>query len=422
MKIAIVGTGISGLVAAERLSAQHQLTVFEAGAYIGGHTHTVDVETPAGPLAVDTGFIVFNQRTYPNFLDLMQRLGVAWKPSDMSFSVRCERTGVEYNGSSLGQLFAQRRNALRPSFLRMVRDIMRFYREAPELMAGERDPTLGEFLAAGGYSRSFVDQHLVPMASAVWSARADRLMNFPMRFLVKFFENHGFLQLKDRPQWLVIRGGSREYVGPLTASFAERIRLRTAVARVVRDGPGVVLTTASGEQERFDRVVLACHSDQSLRMLADATPLERELLGAFSYQRNDAVLHTDAGVMPRLKRAWASWNYHVGEPVSELPTVTYWMNRLQGLEVERDYFVTLNRSDDIDPRQVLRSFVYHHPIYSPEAVRAQARHSEIDGRNGVHFCGAYWGWGFHEDGVKSGLAVVRNLERASSVAVEQVGA
>lgn len=414
MKVAVVGTGISGLVVADGLArAGHELAVYEAGTWVGGHTNTVDVDDGGRPLAIDTGFIVFNERTYPNFMALMERLGVAWKPSDMGFSVRCDsragRSRTEYNGSSLGQLFAQRSNVLRPAFLRMVRDILRFYREAPELLQGAADPTLGEFLEAGGYSRSFVDQHLVPMASAVWSARPDLLLGFPMRFLVKFFENHGFLQLEDRPQWLVIRGGSREYVGPLTAPFADRIRLATPVARVVRDGGGVLVTDAHGATERFDRAVLACHSDQSLRMLADASPLEREVLGAFAYQRNDAVLHTDPGVMPVRKRAWASWNYHVSEPAAELPTVTYWMNRLQGLEAARDYFVTLNRTASIDPTRVLRSFVYHHPIFSPAAVRAQERHGEVDGCHGVHFCGAYWGWGFHEDGVKSGLEVLANL-------------
>jgi len=413
VKVAVVGTGIAGLVAAERLQAEHALTVFEAGGWVGGHTNTVDVETETGPLAIDTGFIVFNERTYPGFLALMRRLGVSWQPSDMSFSVRCESGGIEYNGSSLGQLFAQRRNALRPSFLRMVRDILRFYREAPALLASGKDPTLGEFLERGRYSRAFVEQHLVPMGSAVWSARPDRMLGFPMRFLAQFFQNHGFLQLEGRPQWLVIRGGSREYVAPLTAPFADRIRLNAPVARVVRRGDGVVLTTAGGAEERFDRVVLACHADQSLRLLADASPLERRLLGAFAYQRNEALLHTDARVMPRRKRVWASWNYHVARPPAELPTVTYWMNRLQGLAARRDYFVTLNRSAEIDPAQVLRSFVYHHPIYSAEAVRAQARHGEIDGRNGVHFCGAYWGYGFHEDGVQSGLAVARNLARAA---------
>jgi predicted NAD/FAD-binding protein len=418
VRVAVIGTGISGLVAAERLCARHELTVFEAGDHVGGHTNTIDVDEGGRRLAIDTGFIVFNQRTYPRFIELMTRLGVAWQPSDMSFSVRCEASGIEYGGSSLDQLFAQRRNALRPSFLCVVRDLQRFYREAPAVLADERpgaaDVTLGDWLRERRYSRAFIDRHLVPLASAVWSARTDRLLDFPLRFLVRFFDNHGFLQLRDRPQWLVIRAGSRSYVGPLTARFADRIRLRTPVARIVRRDGGVIVSTGPGAEERFDRAVLACHSDQALRVLADATPLERELLSAFEYQRNEAVLHTDPAVMPRLRRAWSSWNYHVAEAASELPTVSYWMNRLQGLSCERDYFVTLNRSAEIDPRRVVRSFVYHHPSFSPAAVRAQARHGEIDGRHGVHFCGAYWGFGFHEDGVRSGLAAAAGLEAAAA--------
>jgi len=418
VKVAIVGTGIAGLVAAHRLQREHELTVYESGDWIGGHTNTVELEAGGRSLAIDTGFIVFNAKTYPHFCALLAELGVASQVSEMSFSVRCERSGLEYNGTSLDGLLAQRSNALRPSFWRMVRDILRFYREAPSLL---REPdeglTLGAFLQRGGYSREFVEQHLLPMGAAIWSARPEDMRTIPLRFLLQFFANHGFLQVDGRPQWLVVRGGSARYVEALVAPFRDRIRLRTPIVRVERVPAGVRVQTAAGEAAIYDRVVLAAHADQSLRMLADATPLERTVLGAFAYQRNEAVLHTDASLMPRRRRAWASWNYHVTDPPSDLPTVTYWMNNLQGLpelgaDGERQFLVTLNRTSAIDPAHVLRRFVYHHPIYSSGAVNAQSRHAEIDGAHGVHFCGAYWGYGFHEDGVRSGLAVARRMGQA----------
>jgi len=414
MKIAIVGSGVSGLVAAHHLHREHDITVFEAGPYVGGHTNTVDAADPAtgGTIPVDTGFIVFNERTYPNFIALMRELGVAWQDSDMSFSVKCDATGLEYNGTSFDALFAQRSNLVRPRFWRMVREILRFYREAPEVLEGaDRGATLGEFLERGRYSSMFVDKHIVPMASAIWSAEPDGLRDFPLRFLVQFFQNHGFMQLEDRPQWLTISGGSREYVKRITAPWADRIRLDTPVVAARRlDGGGVRLRTAGGDEETFDRVVLACHSDQALRILGDgATALEREVVGAFGYQRNTAVLHRDASLMPKRKKAWASWNYHVTDPASELATVTYWMNELQSLPTSTDHFVTLNRDDAIDPSTVERSIVYHHPIFTLDAVAAQARHDEVDGAGGVHFAGAYWRYGFHEDGVLSGLRVAERI-------------
>jgi predicted NAD/FAD-binding protein len=414
LKIAVVGTGIAGLVAARRLHPQHELTVYEAADWIGGHTHTVDVPGTAGPRAIDTGFIVFNSKTYPGFSALLAELGVASQPSEMSFSVRCESNGLEYNGTSLDGLFAQRTNLLRPSFWRMLREILRFYREAPAVLA--RDPeadteTLGAYLERGRYSRAFIEQHLLPMGAAVWSSRPEQLREFPLRYLLQFFHNHGFLQVDDRPQWLVVRGGSREYVKQLAAPFESRIRLSTPVARVEPGRDGVRVHTSCGEVRTYDRVVLACHADQSLRLLAEPTRTERDVLGAFAFQRNEVVLHTDAALMPRRRRAWASWNYHVAEPAADLPTVTYWMNRLQGLTDPTQYFVTLNRTRDIAPDKVLQRFVYHHPIYSVESVRAQRRHAEIDGARGVHYCGAYWGFGFHEDGVQSAQAVLRNLAR-----------
>lgn len=410
MRIAVIGTGIAGMLAAHRLYPHNDLTVFEADERVGGHTNTVDVVEGDRKLAIDTGFIVFNQKTYPNYCALLRELGVEWQPSEMSFSVRCQRTGLEYNGTSIDGLLAQRSNALRPSFWRMVRDILRFYREAPRILAdGDDRTTLGEFLVRGRYSREFVEQHMLPMGSAIWSAKLADMRTFPMRFLVQFFSNHGFLQVEGRPEWLTIRGGSREYARRLVAPFERSIRLRTPVVSVRRAGSAVLVRTAGGEEARFERVVLATHADQSLRMLADATPREREILGAFEYQRNEAVLHTDTTILPRKRRAWASWNYHVAESSRDVPTVTYWMNRLQALDCRQEYLVTLNRTEAIDPARVLRKFVYHHPVYSTRAVAAQRRHAEIDGAHGVHFCGAYWGYGFHEDGVNSALAVLARL-------------
>lgn len=415
MKIAVVGTGISGMVAARELSRDHELDVFEAAGYPGGHTNTLDVQEGDRKLAIDTGFIVFNERTYPNFCRLLGELGVERRTSDMSFSVRNEQSGLEYNGTDLNGLFAQRRNLLRPGFWRMVRDILRFYREAVEVLERPDDGLLlGDYLRERGYSRAFVEDHLIPMGAAVWSSTAEGMRRFPLRFLVQFFKNHGFLQVEDRPDWLTVVGGSRSYVQPLITPFRDRLRLNTPVRAIRRDAQGVSVSTASGEVLHYDRVVLATHSDTSLRMLTDASPLEREVLGAFEYQSNEAILHTDRSVMPRLRRAWASWNYHVLHPPSELPTVTYWMNLLQGLSCAEDYFVSLNR-DDIDPARVLRRIAYAHPVFTSATVAAQARHAEVDGSNRVHFCGAYWGYGFHEDGVKSGLRVA---ERIAALAEE----
>jgi len=414
VKVCVIGSGISGLVAARGLYREHDLTVFESSDWIGGHTHTVDVESRSGSLSVDTGFIVFNESTYPHFCAMLRELGVAWEESNMSFSVRCGATGLEYNGTDLNGLFAQRSNLLRPAFWRMVKDIMRFYREAPEVLdRPEDETTLGQYLERGGYSRLFIEKHLIPMGAAVWSSTPETMLAFPLRFLVQFFHNHGFLQVEHRPTWLVVKGGSREYVKRLVQPFRESIHLGTPVVRVERTERGVRVRTARGEECFFDRVVMATHADTSLRMLSDATPQEREVLGAFEFQRNDVVLHTDTSLMPRRRRAWASWNYHVAQPNSGLPTVTYWMNNLQRLASEEPYLVTLNRTAEIEESKVLRSFVYHHPIFSNETVAAQRRHSEIDGAHGVHFCGAYWRYGFHEDGVQSALAALQNLRQGA---------
>lgn len=421
MRVAVVGTGIAGSLAARRLhEAGAELRVFEAAPRIGGHTATVDVEVGGRRVAVDTGFIVCNERTYPTFLALLAELGVTPVPSDMSFSARIERAGVEYNGTSTDALFAQRSNVLRPRFWSMVRGILRFYREAPALIAaGDDDPslTLGDYLAREGYSRAFVDWHLLPMAAAVWSGGDDDVRRFPVRTLVRFFANHGFLQVEGRPQWFTIPGGSRTYLDALVAPFRDRVRVGTPVRTVARVAGGVDVTTAEGT-ERFDRVVLACHSDQALRLLAAPTAAEREVLGAIRYQPNDVVLHTDRRVMPRRPKAWAAWNVHVaaegaraaGTGATNLVRVTYWMNRLQPLGAGTpDLFVTLNRTAELDPATVLFRATYDHPIFDPAAVAAQRRYEDVDGVGGVHYAGAYWRYGFHEDGAWSAERTVARV-------------
>ncbi len=400
------------MVAAYRLSREHDVTVYESGDYVGGHTHTVDVECAGRRYAVDTGFIVFNDRTYPHFSALLEELGVARQPSDMSFSVRCERTGLEYNGTSVNALFAQRRNLLRPSFLRMVGDILRFNREAPALLREGSDGTsLGEYLRAHGYSSYFLDHYIIPMGAAIWSSRPADMLHFPARFFVEFFANHGFLSVNDRPMWQVVGGGSREYVKRLTAPYAARIRLNTPVESLQRQPQHVAVRLKGGTVEHFDRVFIACHSDQALRLLSDPSPQEREILGAIGFQANEAVLHTDTRLMPRRPRAWAAWNYHLPIEQYERVTVTYNMNILQSLAAPAQFLVTLNRSADVDPSKILGRYVYHHPVYTTGAVAAQRRRAEISGVRRTHYCGAYWGYGFHEDGARSALDALEDLRR-----------
>lgn len=414
MKIAIIGSGIAGNVAAHHLHREHDITVFEAGEHAGGHTHTHDIELGARSYAVDTGFIVFNDRTYPNFIRLLEELGVAWQESSMSFSVRDEAGGLEYNGTSLDTLFAQRRNLLRPSFLGMVRDILRFNREAPALLDAPDDTlTLQRFLVAQKYGRRFVDHYLVPMGAAIWSTDPQRMLGFPARYFVRFLHNHGMLSVNDRPVWRTVKGGSREYVRRLTAPFASRIRLRTPVLGL-RRYPGHVMVELQDGAERFDCAFLACHSDQSLGLLRDPTRTEREVLGAIRYQENEAVLHTDTRLLPRARGAWAAWNYHVPSVSMDRVALTYNMNILQRLDARETLCVTLNRSEAIDPARILKRIVYHHPLYTPEAVAAQARQRELNGKRHTgggltYFCGAYWRFGFHEDGVVSALEALRHF-------------
>jgi predicted NAD/FAD-binding protein len=410
MKIAIIGTGIAGNVAAYKLRQQHDITVFEAGSYVGGHTNTLDVEEGGTRLAVDTGFIVFNDRTYPNFIGLLDEIGQASQPSVMSFSVQQEGSGLEYAGSSLNSLFAQRRNILRPAFYRMIRDILRFndatLQHVEELDESE---TIGAYLARNKYSKEFIDQYLVPMAAAIWSAEPVAILDMPVKFLVRFFANHGLLQTTDRPMWRVIKGGSREYVSKLVAGHRDRIRLNSPVQSVRRVGDGVELHSASGGRESFDYVFIACHSDQALSLLADATDTEQDVLGAIRYQHNEAILHTDDSLMPSRKRAWAAWNYHIPQDPERHVAVTYNMNILQGLESRNEYLVTLNNDQNIDPTKIIQRIAYEHPVYSQEAVRAQSRQADIN-CDRTFYCGAYWRNGFHEDGVVSALHALQHFE------------
>ena len=417
-RIAIVGSGVAGLTVAWHAQREHEVVVYEANDYLGGHTATVDVDWAGQRYAIDTGFIVFNDWTYPNFITLLGELGARWQWSDMSFSLRCERSGLEYNGTSINSLFAQRRNAFNPRFLRMIADILRFNTRARQLLRTPRDPadaaalqalTLGEYLQREGYSTTFIERYIIPMGRAIWSATGRGMLEFPARFFVDFFDRHGFLNVDDRPTWRTVAGGSREYVRRWQTLFKGSVRLREPVRSVRRDPDGVTLTSGAGQTERFDHVVFACHSDQGLGMLIDASEAERQILGAFPYQANDAVLHTDERVLPRTRLARAAWNYHLLDPDTERVALTYDMNVLQSIEAPVRFLVTLNRSADIDPAQVLGRYTYHHPVYTPQAVTAQGQRGLISGHRRSVYCGAYWRYGFHEDGVVSGLWALQDL-------------
>ncbi len=429
MRIAIVGTGVAGLVAAHHLHRTHEIAVYEADDRIGGHSNTVRVDLADETHWVDTGFIVHNDRNYPEFEALMAELGVATQPSRMSFSVSDDAGRFEYSGTPRG-LFAQRSHLADPRFLRMVADLRRFNREASALLDIDpsEGPSLRELLAEGGYSDWFVERLIVPQASAVWSAEPDRLWSFPAAFLARFFHNHGMLGFRDRPRWRTVSGGSRSYVEALARPFADRIRTSAPVRSITRRPSHVEIAADGCETERYDEVVIAVHSDQALAVLADPSASELEILGAIPYQRNEAVLHTDESLLPRRRRARASWNYHLGrldgpaEQPDEAPRpaqLTYWMNSLQSIDSSTDLCVTLNRTERINPAKVLGSFSYSHPVFTPEGVAAQQRHSEISGPRRTHYCGAYWGHGFHEDGVVSAL---RAIEPLASPDLEELAA
>jgi predicted NAD/FAD-binding protein len=409
-RIAVVGAGISGLVAAHLLARVHDVVVFEAGERPGGHTNTVRVDTEDATHWVDTGFIVFNDRNYPTFERLLERLGVASQPSEMSFAVSDERGDFEYSSASANGLFAKRAHVVTPWFHRMLADVVRFQRNGRELLrSAGPGPSLADWLAAQRYSRAFVERLIVPQAAAVWSADPRRTASLPARFLLEFFDNHGMLALRDRPRWRTIQGGSQRYVEAIVAPLRDRLRAGTPVAAIRRADGHVEITPRGGTPERFDAVVLATHSDQALALLADATDREHELLGAIPYQPNEAVLHTDTRLLPRRRRAWASWNYHLLDAPMGRSTVTYHMNRLQSLRADREFCVTLNRTEAIDPDRVIGRYAYAHPVFTDAGRAAQARHAEISGTGRTHYCGAYWGWGFHEDGVVSAVRVAERL-------------
>jgi len=414
MKIAIIGAGISGLTAAYYLQRNHQISVFEVADKIGGHTATVDFSHKGRDYAIDTGFIVFNDWTYPNFIELMDELGVDSQPTEMSFSVRCESTGIEYGGNNLNAMFAQRRNLLRPSFHKMLRDILRFNREAiRDLEDGyiAQQTTLGEYLRANHYGDAFVYQYILPMGCAIWSASTERMIDFPLRFFVQFFKNHGLLSVNNRPQWRVIKGGSRSYLDPLTAGFSESIMTSANISRIRRLDEMVELIMSDGQVATYDHVILACHSDQALSLLADATLGERSALKAIPYQQNDVVLHTDEDLLPHRRVAWSSWNYLLRERFQERAVLTYNMNILQGIKSDSTFCVTLNANESIAPAKIIGRFNYSHPVFSLDSVQATSRIGQLNGTNNTWFAGAYLGNGFHEDGVVSGRQVATAINR-----------
>jgi hypothetical protein len=409
MRIAVVGSGIAGLASAWLLSRRHEVTLFEAAGYFGGHTHTHDVEQQGRRYRIDSGFIVHNPDHYPLLTRMFEQLGVASQPTTMSFSVHNEASGLEYNAATLDTLFCQRRNLLSPRFIGMVRDLMRFYREAPALLfTQEPGPTLADYLIEHRYGDAFRDEHLIPMASALWSSPASQILTFPARYLVQFMANHQMLQVSDRPEWRVVKGGSSTYVSALREHWSASERLNCTVRAVRRHADGVEIESDAGV-EHFDHVVMACHSDQALALLMDADEREHAILGAMPYQANDTVLHTDASMLPRQRKAWAAWNAWLPSDPAEACTVSYCMNLLQGIDSPQPFVVTLNRSAAIDPGKVLARMQYHHPVYSHASVAAQSRKAEIQGQRHTWFAGAYWGWGFHEDGMRSAVEVAAAL-------------
>lgn len=411
MRIAVVGSGISGLGAAFWLSQRHEVTLFERDSRLGGHTHTHQISTSQGPLPIDTGFIVHNERTYPNLLRLFHDLGIERRKSDMSWGVKCERTGLEYSSRGLGGFFARRRSLLSPAQWRLAVDIVRFNREAVALLEQGKAESmmLGVFIAERGYSQIFRDYYLYPTVAAIWSTAPQKVLEFPAATLIRFFANHGLLQVANHPDWWVLAGGSSVYIPKLIQPLGQRVHAGVGVESITRAQAGVRLKLTNGAEAEFDEVVIAAHAPQALNMLTDASATEREVLGAFATARNEAILHTDASLLPRRKSAWASWNYRIEWDKSKPATLTYDMNRLQNLPTPERYLVTLNSSHLIHPDKVIARMIYHHPQYTLAAIRAQERFAEVSGRNRVHFCGAYWHYGFHEDGYRSALRVAQAL-------------
>ncbi len=417
MKIAIIGAGIAGNTIAWHLNKKHDITVFEADAHVGGHTHTHQVEAFGREYNIDTGFIVYNDWTYPNFIKMLDTLGVETQSSSMSFSVSDEVSGLEYNGTSLNSLFAQRSNLFRPKFLWMIRDILRFNKEAPLLLEdSNQDMSFGEYLKKHAYSQSFIRNYIVPMGSAIWSADPNQMFQFPAKFFIRFFHNHGMLSVSNRPEWRVIKGGSQAYVSKLTAEFKDRIQLSSPIEKVSRTENGVLVKPKGAEAQKFDWVFFACHSDQALNMLTDASQDEKTILSALPYQKNTIVLHTDAKLMPKRRLAWAAWNYHLTAKPLGLAAVTYNMNILQSLDSPEPFLVTLNHTANIDPTKIIKTLNYTHPVFSSEGIDAQSKHAIISGVNKTAYAGAYWRNGFHEDGVASALAALQHFEDAQTKA------
>ncbi len=412
MKIAVIGSGISGLSCAYLLRQNHDVTLFEKEDRLGGHTATKQVQHGGKDYHIDTGFIVFNDWTYPNFIKLLDQLGVASKATSMSFSVSCENTGLEYSGTSINTLFAQRSNLLNYKFLGMLRDIMRFNKEAiQDLEQHQIDESigLGEYLKHKGYGKKFASHYLVPMGSAIWSSTLQEMMEFPLLFFVRFFKNHGLLSIKNRPQWRVIQGGSRAYLKPIIKGMEQQVVLEADISRVLRNSDGVSVEYGNGTQQAFDQVVFACHSDQALALLEQPSAEEKQILGAIPYRSNRVVLHTDETILPRKKLAWSSWNYHLHSEENAPPTLSYNMNILQGIDSDTTFVVSLNPRHDIPADKILGDYEYSHPVFTLEGIAAQSRWREISGVNRTWYCGAYWRNGFHEDGCSSGIRVAQAL-------------
>ena len=411
MKIAIVGAGISGLTAAYYLQARHDITLLEKNNYLGGHTNTVSVKEGVRSIPIDTGFIVYNDRTYPLFCQLIDELPVQSQPTQMTFGVRCERTGLEYQGGSLGSFFAQRGNFFRVRHYRLLREILRFQKLARQVEKELSEKlTVTQFLSQHRFSPAFTEHFFQPLGSAIWSCPADRFENFPARFVIEFYRHHGLLSMRDRPNWKVIAGGSQEYVAALQDNMDVEVEMGTTATNIERGGNGIQVTTREHGTRNYDHVILACHSNQSLALLGEhARAEEKELLGAIAYQKNTAILHTDTSILPACRRAWACWNYYLPETPGTLPIVTYNMNILQGLSTERTYCVSLNAEPWLHQQDILHRFIYHHPVFDARRREVQQRHMELINNHGVSCCGAYWGHGFHEDGVHSAWKVIESL-------------
>ena len=432
MKIAIVGSGIAGNVAAYHLNKEHDITLFEQNSHIGGHTHTHTIDDAVSELKpaesnrdelngdklnIDTGFIVLNDRTYPNFINLLEELDVDIQKTEMSFSVKCEQSSLEYNGNNLNTLFAQRSNLLRPKFYKMIADILRFNREATaSINNSHKDQdinsiSLGDFLHNNNYSEIFVNKYIVPMGAAIWSTKPEDMFSFPARLFFNFFLNHGLLSVNNRPQWYVIKGGSNCYVKKLIRGFEDKIRTDCPVEKIDRFENHVEIHTQKHGIEKFDYVFIASHSDQALNMLQHPSEIERATLAAIQYQKNEAVLHTDDSLLPVRRKAWASWNYHIPKDTRSNVALTYNMNILQGLKTDNTYCVTLNYTDQIDKKKIIKTIDYHHPIFTPESIIAQENHRLINGTNRTYYCGAYWRNGFHEDGVVSAINALSHFKQ-----------